>query len=138
MSDADAAEIARRFIGVWSHDGSSGLLERLAHPDIVVSYAHFAEPIRGRDAFAEGLRQTFHHFPDLVTSPRTVVGHGGRAAVEWVYEGTHRNGEMFGVEPSGTRVRVEGATFYEIEDGLVVRERGVADVLGLMRQLGAA
>ncbi len=35
------------------------------------------------------------------------------------------------------QVRVAGMTFYRVVDGRVVEERGVADVLGLMQQLGA-
>lgn len=53
------------------------------------------------------------------------------------YEGTHQHGELFGVQPSGRLVRVSGVTLYRIVSGSVVEERGVADVLGLMQQLGA-
>ncbi|HKK27411.1 MAG TPA: ester cyclase [Gemmatimonadota bacterium] len=136
MAPDDAGRIARRFLQVWT-PGNLDLLEQLADPDIVVDYAHFGEPVRGVDAFRRTLEESFRDFPDLVTTAHTVVAAGDRAAVEWTYEGTHRDGELFGVEPVGTRVRVRGASFYRIRDGRVVEERGVADILGLMVQLGA-
>ncbi len=134
---ASAMEVlARKFIQVWSA-GHMDRLDELAAPDIVVDYAHFPEPIHGVEAFRSALEQTFHHFPDLVTSARTVLVDGHEAAVEWTYEGTHTQGELFGVAPAGARVKVRGMTLYRAEKGRVVEERGVADVLSLMAQVGA-
>lgn len=132
----DSGRIARRFLQVWT-PGNLDLLEKLADPDIVVDYAHFDEPIHGVDAFRRTLEESFRDFPDLVTTVHAVVAQGDRAAVEWSYEGTHREGELYGVEPEGTRVRVRGMSLYRVRDGRVVEERGVADILGLMVQLGA-
>lgn len=136
MPDSQTADLARKFIRVWSV-GNLELIDRLADPDIVVSYSHFPEPLEGRVQFREMLEETFHYFPDLVTTPRKVIAGTDTAAVEWVYEGTHENGEMFGVEAHGTRVRVRGVTIYEMQEGRIHQERGVVDVLGLMGQLGA-
>jgi hypothetical protein len=47
-------------------------------------------------------------YSGLKTAPRTIIAAGENAAVEWEYNGTHQ----------------------------VVDERGVADALGLMQQLG--
>lgn len=136
MPGTETETIARQFIQVWSA-GNLELLDRLAHPELEVRYSHFPEPIRGAAAFREVLEQTFAHFPDLETTTETVLADGDRAAVEWHYEGTHRHGELFGVQPSGRRVRVAGVTLYRIADGRVLQEHGVADVLGLMAQVGA-
>jgi steroid delta-isomerase-like uncharacterized protein len=136
VSDQDVAGIAREFIRVWT-EGNLDLLDALAAEDLTVSYSHFPAPVEGRDAFRATLEETFRHFPDLATTAETVVAHGDQAAVAWHYEGTHRSGELFGVHPTGRRVRVQGMTMYRILDGRVVEERGVADVLSLMQQLGA-
>jgi steroid delta-isomerase-like uncharacterized protein len=136
MAGSDTGRVAREFFGVWTA-GNLERLDRWAAPDLVVKYAHFPEPLRGREAFRAALETTFRHFPDLETRALSVIVRDDRAAVEWEYEGTHREGELFGVPASGTRVRVAGATFYRVREGRVVEERGVADVLGLMAQLGA-
>jgi len=132
----EVERIAVEFLRVWTV-GNLEVLERLGSEDLRVDYAHFLEPLLGREAFRSALEETFGYFPELETTPRTVIADGENAAVEWHYEGTHRHGELFGVQPSGKRVRVRGTTFYRIVNGKVVEERGVVDVLGLMQQLGA-
>lgn len=136
MNAKETERVARDFIQVWGV-GNLDVLDRLASDDLEVTYSHFPEPIVGRHAFRSTLEETFTHFPDLEISPRTIVAEGERAAVEWQYEGTHQHGELFGVQPTGRRVRVSGVTFYRVVNGRVVEERGVVDVLGLMQQLGA-
>lgn len=136
MTVAESERIAVEFLQVWTV-GNFDVLERLGADDLRVDYAHFPEPLEGREAFRRVLEETFGYFPDLETTPRTAVADEGTVAVEWQYEGTHRHGELFGVQPSGRRVRVDGMTFYRIAEGKVVEERGVVDVLGLMQQLGA-
>jgi len=50
--------------------------------------------------------------------------------------GTHR-GELFGLAPTGRRVRVEGATFSRLgADGLVVQDVHFSDTMTLLAQLG--
>lgn len=136
MTTNETERIAREFLRVWT-PGNLDVLERLADPDIVVDYAHFEAPVKGVAAFRETLEESFRSFPDLETAALGVVAQDDRAAVEWEYEGTHRQGALFGAEPSGARVRVRGMSLYRIRDGRVVEERGVADILGLMAQLGA-
>lgn len=137
MGEGEAGRIARAFLQVWTH-GNLDLLDELADPEIVVRYSHFPEPVRGVDAFRSVLEDTFRCFPDLETTADRVIAEGDRAAVAWHYEGTHRAGELFGIEPTGTRVRVSGITLYRVEDGRVVEAEGIADVMGLMSQLGGA
>ncbi len=136
MTESAMDLLAREFIQVWSA-GNLHLLDELADPDIVVDYAHFDRPIRGVDTFRAALEQTFRHFPDLVTTTRTVLVDGHRAAVEWTYGGTHTQGDLFGVAAAGARVSVRGVTLYRAEHGRIVEERGVADLVSLMTQLGA-
>lgn len=136
MRTEDSETIARHFIHVWS-PGHLDLLGEYAHPDIEVSYPHFPAPLKGVDAFRSALEETFDHFPDLAIAPTSVIAQDELAAVEWMYEATHSRGTLFGVEPSGVRVTVRGTTVYLIEEGRVIEERGVVDVVGLMRQLGA-
>ena len=136
LTAREVERIAREFLQVWTV-GNLDVVDRLASEDLEVRYSHFPEAIVGRQAFRSTLEETFRHFPDLETTARTIVADRERAAVEWQYQGTHQNGELFGVRPSGRQVRVSGMTFYRILNGRVVEERGVADVLGLMQQLGA-
>ncbi|NBC84602.1 MAG: DUF4440 domain-containing protein [Bacteroidetes bacterium] len=133
---SSSREIARQFIKLWNA-GRLDVIDEYAHPDILVDYPHFPEPLHGAEAFREMMEMTHRYFPDLKIETHTVVANNGEAAVRWTYRGTHTTGEMFGVEADGTRVEVTGMTMYRIEDGRVTEERGVVDNLGLMQQLGA-
>jgi hypothetical protein len=54
-----------------------------------------------------------------------------------VLTGTHA-GPLFGIQPTGRRVRVEGATFTRLgPEGMVVEDVHLSDVAGLVAQLSA-
>lgn len=128
--------VARRFLQVWNAGGES-LVDELAAPDLVVSYTHFPEPLRGAEMFKQALRQTHEYFPDLEIAADEVIATEHTAVVRWTYRATHQRGELFGVEAAGKRVEVRGITLYRIERGRVQREEGVVDNLSLMTQLQA-
>jgi len=129
-------QIARKFIQAWSPDGL-GVIGELADPNIVVSYSHFPEPIKGADNFRAMLEETFTYFPDMKISVDEVIAEKGKVVVRWQYNATYQSGEMFDIEASGQPVEVTGMTRYKIENRKVVEEKGVVDNLGLMFQLGA-
>ena len=55
---------------------------------------------------------------------------GERHADRWVVSGTHR-GVLFGLEPTGCTLRVEGATFARLgSGGLVAEDVHIADTAG--------
>lgn len=66
-------------------------------------------------------------FPDLVVTIEDVVHEAGpesaKLAIRWQGTGTHQ-GPYLGVPPTNRRVSWEGATFFDIADGLIIRERG--------------
>ena len=129
--------LARTFLQAWAADGEP-ILDDLADPDIVVSYTHFPDPLRGRHAFRQALRKTHDYFPDLAIEAEEVITCADEAVVRWIYRATHRRGEMFGVQARGARVEVRGISIYHIEGGRVRKESGVVDNLGLMAQLQGA
>mgnify|MGYP001042380729 CR=1 FL=1 len=137
MSIGQNKAIARRFIQAWNAGGAD-ILDELAAPDIIVLYAHFPEAVRGIDSFKQILSQTFTYFPDLQIMAEEPIAEGTHVVMRWNYRGTHQQGDLFGVKPSGTPVHGSGVTVYCISAGKVVEERGVADTFGLMVQLGAA
>jgi steroid delta-isomerase-like uncharacterized protein len=129
-------EIARTFIQAWAADGPN-VIDRLAAPNLTVSYTHFPEPIEGPKAFRGMLDETHAHFPDLQVDVDRVVTEKPHAIVRWTYRGTFTQGTLFGVPADGQSVAVTGITEYRIEDGLVRREEGVVDNFNLMMQIGA-
>jgi steroid delta-isomerase-like uncharacterized protein len=136
MSSSSVAGVARRFIQAWNA-GQRHVVDDLAAPTLTVSYTHFPEVLDGPEAFKEMLAQTHRWFPDLTIDVHEVVPDDNRAVVRWTYQGTFRQGQMFGVAADGQSVEVHGMTRYQVEDGRVQSGWGIVDNLGLMAQLGA-
>jgi ketosteroid isomerase-like protein len=78
----DTETVARRFLEAWNAGGES-ILDELAAPDLVVSYSHFPEPLRGAEAFKQALRQTHEYFPDLQITAEEVITAGDTVVVRW-------------------------------------------------------
>jgi steroid delta-isomerase-like uncharacterized protein len=96
------------------------------------------QEMRGRAAIRARAAALLAAFPDFHLERIELVIDGARHADRWVMTGTHR-GTLFGLAPSGRRVRVEGATFTRIgAGGLVVEDVHFADMAGLLAQLGGA
>jgi steroid delta-isomerase-like uncharacterized protein len=103
--------------------------------DAVVREIGGAGESRGRDAVRARAAALMTAFPDLRLERVELIIDGDRHADRWVLTGTHR-GPLFGIEPTGRRIRVEGATFTRLgADGLVVEDVHLSDVAGLLAQL---
>ena len=64
------------------------------------------------------------------------IAEGDMVETHWSLAGTH-DGALEGVEPTGTKVYVEGQLLSLIVDGKFVEEWVHWDTLGLLRQIGA-
>ena len=91
---------------------------------------------RGRAAVRARAATLLAGFSDFRLERITLVIDGDAHADRWVMTGTH-DGELFGIAPTGRRVRIEGATFTRLgADGLVAEDVHFTDMAGLLAQLG--
>jgi predicted ester cyclase len=85
-------------------------------------------------------------FPDFHVAVDEVIAAGDTVVSRVTIRGTHC-GELKGelvrwlsepLSPTGKRIEIEGIWIFKISDGVMLRmeTRGVADWLGLLRQLG--
>ena len=103
--------------------------------DAVLRESGRADPFEGREAIRGRAAALLRAFPDLGLERLELVIEGERHADRWVMTGTHR-GPLFGMPPTGRRVRVEGATFTRLGgDGLVSEDVHFMDTIGLLAQL---
>lgn len=88
----------------------------------------------------EGLRRLYSSFPGAITGVdlrfEDQIAEGDRLVTRWSSEFTH-TGDLFGVPAAGKRVKQSGIMIYRIKDGKIVEQWDEANMLGLMRQLGA-
>jgi steroid delta-isomerase-like uncharacterized protein len=83
--------------------------------------------------FYEGI---FAGLPGSQIELADVFGSGDRIVARFVQRGRHA-GALMGVPPTGRDVELSGITVLAFRDGRVVERWAVADMLGLLAQIGA-
>jgi glyoxylase-like metal-dependent hydrolase (beta-lactamase superfamily II)/predicted ester cyclase len=80
--------------------------------------------------------ETFAAMPDMRFEVLDVVAARNQAAVRWHASGTFCGGPFQGVEPTGSRVELEGIDLLTVEDGLIVRNDAYYDSGMFARAVG--
>ncbi len=105
-------------------------------PDAEAYDVGVPDPIRGRAAIHARAADLLIAFPDFHLERLELLVDGNANADRWRAIGTHA-GPFMGMEPTGNRIDVRGASFSAFdEDGLVVRDVHFGDVPTLLAQLG--
>ena len=138
MDKGKLKNIANEYMKIWNA-GNADLLDKYADANIAANYTHFEKPYVGISDYKSMLEMTYDFFPDLKITIKNLIPseNENKVTVEWKYDGTHKNGNLFGVESSGEKISVSGITILEIKNGLVTKEKGIVDNLSLIMQLGA-
>jgi predicted ester cyclase len=85
----------------------------------------------------EMFRDMFERFPGIKGKTLDVVASGNMVVVRSRRTGTDTGGFMPGMPPTGRPFTMEGIDISEFgEDGKVVAHSGIADMMGVMGQLG--
>jgi steroid delta-isomerase-like uncharacterized protein len=130
-----ALEVNDATYAAWNaHDADA--IAAVFTEDAVLREAGRDTEIRGRDRIRARAAALLAAFPDFRLERIELVVDGDRHADRWVMTGTHL-GELFGMPPTGRRVRLDGATFTRMgPDGLVAEDVHFVDYGSLMAQLG--
>ena len=87
----------------------------------------------------EGLRQVFgmfhSAFPDFSTTVEDIITEEDRVVSRLTMHGTHK-GEFMGIPATGKKIHVPVIDIIRLSKGKAVERWGVADVAGMMQQLG--
>jgi predicted ester cyclase len=86
--------------------------------------------------FKEAIAELRQAFPDYSGTNVDQIAEGDKVANRFVFLGTHL-GEFMGVAPTGKRVTFTGNSIDRVAEGKIVESWVEADMLGVLRQLGA-
>ena len=128
-------EIARRVAEEAWGEGELDVIDEYLADDFVSHNTGAPEPVRGREAYEELIGQYRSAMPDMTVEVEESFVAGDRVALRFEITGTH-DGELMGIEPTGTAVHGEGLAIAHFSDGKVVEVWEYADQLGLLQQLG--
>jgi steroid delta-isomerase-like uncharacterized protein len=139
MSHDEAGEqaiaVVRRNTEEVQGRGNFDLFEELFADDFV---DHTPQP--GTTADKDGVRVLYHRLRDAFTDFRPEIHwqtvDGDLVTTYKTYHGTH-SGDFLGVAPTGRTVRFDTVDAMRVRDGRIVEHWGVADLYGVVGQLGA-
>jgi steroid delta-isomerase-like uncharacterized protein len=104
--------------------------------DAVIRDVGSPDLLRGRDAIRRRAADLLAAFPDFRLRQLDLVVGEDSNADRWEASGTH-SGPFLGMDATGNRMSVEGATFSRFDSGgLVVEDVNFLDVGTLLAQLG--
>jgi predicted ester cyclase len=134
--DANRRLVERYFGEVWN-GGDVDALDELLDPAYVNHTPSVPNPPPGPDGLKPIVLAIRTGFPDLHYAIEELVVTEERVVARVTMTGTHQ-GSLFGLAPTGRRVRVNQINIERVQGGRIVEHWRVTDELTLMRQLGAA
>jgi steroid delta-isomerase-like uncharacterized protein len=135
-SEREHEAVIRRYIEEGYNEKDPAALHETMTGDVVVHGLWGVDgPVEGIEAYGEYAATMMEAFPDVTGTIHDVVVAGDRATARWTIAGTHE-GELFGIEPTGESIEVEGIALFRMEDGRIAEKRYRQDDLGMLEQLG--
>jgi steroid delta-isomerase-like uncharacterized protein len=132
----DHAAVVRRYVEEGYNEKDPAVLRETMTED-VVAYGLVGRdgPVEGLDAYTEYAAELMGAFPDVTGEVHETIASGDRVTARWTIAGTHE-GPLFGVEPTGESIEVEGIALFRMDDGKIAEKRYRQDDLGMLEQLG--
>lgn len=93
------------------------------------------EPLKGPDGYMAILQMMRSGFPDIQWHADDILVDGDKVAVRYTMNGTHK-GDFFGISATQKAIEIKAMNFYRFNDGKIIEEFGMPDLLGLLLQLG--
>jgi steroid delta-isomerase-like uncharacterized protein len=90
--------------------------------------------VAGRGGLVGYMRHVQGIFPDFHNAIDDLIAEDDRVAAQLTYTGTH-HGEIFGIAPTGRRIRYSGVGIFEVASGKIVEGWVLGDLAGLLLQL---
>jgi len=125
--------VLRRFIGEVINNGDFSVLDELVHPNYV--YRSPDQELDGPEALKGILVAYRIAFPDLNVRIDDLVNGGDKVVISVTFTGTHE-GDLMGISPTGKPVKINGMIRSRFQDGKIVEEWEILDMLAMFQQLG--
>jgi len=132
MPDANET-IVRRFVNEVINNGDYSLLRELVHSDYL--YRSPDTELRGPDALKNLFTAYRGGLADLKVSIDELVVSGDRVMIRTTLRGAH-TGDLMGIPATGKQLEVRGMVLSRLQDGMIVEEWEILDMLGMFQQLG--
>jgi len=126
--------VVRRFIDEVFVAGRMDAVDELVAPDFVPHSWPGTGP--GPAELKRAMKRVFAGLSDVSMAIEDMIAEDDRVAVRLTAHAVH-TGEFMGMPASGKAYTIPEIHIFRIRDGRIAEHWGQADLLGMMRQLGA-
>jgi len=130
--EANKALIRRYYEELWNQ-WRFELADELIDQDVRFR-GSLGRMVAGRGGLVGYMKHVQTAFPDFFNTIEEIVAEDDRVVARLSYSGTHR-GEMFGMPPTGHRVRYAGVGMFQISGVRIIEGWVLGDLAGLLLQL---
>jgi steroid delta-isomerase-like uncharacterized protein len=134
MSAEENKAVARRFIDEVFVQGRLDAVDELAAADFVPHSWPSVKP--GVESLKQAVKRVSAGLSDVSMKIEDMIAEGDKVAVRLTAHGKH-DGEFMGLPATGKGYTISETHIFRVRDGKVTEHWRDADMLGLMRQLGA-
>jgi steroid delta-isomerase-like uncharacterized protein len=138
ITEEEAKALLDRALDIWN-EGNLDLIKDVFAPEIVAQTSTFPEEIVGHEGIINWVKFARTAFPDMNMTFDEIIAKGNKIAATFTVTGTNTGplvlpeGEL---PPTGKEVRFRGIGIDYVENGLIVKELVVYNLLEMMMQLG--
>jgi steroid delta-isomerase-like uncharacterized protein len=124
--------LAERYIEAWTK-GDVAALKEILSPDFV-HHPRMGVDESLEEAF-EGLKERMTMFPDQNLQVQDLIVKGDKFVFRGIFSGTH-TGDSEWIPATGKKVEIRGFAIMRVENGRIVEDWGITDLLDFHEQLG--
>lgn len=128
-------KIIRRYFNEAWNEGKLDVLDEIIDPNYINHSPGIPNPIPGPNGLKPIIAAIRNGFPDLYFQIDDIVNSENKVAIRCTMQGTHL-GELFGISPTGKKVKINQMQIEYIKDGKIVEHWRQSDDMGMMKQLG--
>ena len=128
----DNTTVARTFYDAYNGGDLQGAFDTYISKDLV---NHTNGGAMDRDAWMQSDLAAKKAMPDQTMTILSQGTDGDTVLTHWVLEGTHTDGDFFGIPASGRTTRLEAVAVDVLREGQIVEHNAVGDFTAFMSQL---
>ncbi|MGH2949009.1 MAG: ester cyclase [Solirubrobacteraceae bacterium] len=126
-------EIVRDLITHFFNEHDAGVAEQ--YSDDLKWHGGLVGDVEGVRPYADVMRGFFAALPDVHAVEQDALESGNTVSMRLVVEGTHE-GELWGLPPSGRRLRWDAIMIYRMQDGKVIEQWAAEDWTAILHGVG--
>lgn len=133
---ADSTGLVQEYLAAWNAHDAEALMS-LFTDDCIYEDVALGRLEQGKERVRALVRSVFADLADFKMEATAAFGIADWAAAEWTMTGAFVHSSVPGLEPTGKRFSVRGATILQLRNGKIVRNSDYIDLDAFLRQTGA-